>query len=373
MRAKDEFRGLFIPYTAWNAGLGIGGSLLFFYLAALGYSVVQMLTLLFIMYLVPTLMLIIPRHVETETSLAVGAVSQGLAYAAFAYFGGSAFGLIVLSVVGSLCFLFFWTPFNSMWFALEGRGKAGQGAVAIGIPVILGVALPFITGLVAEQMGYSAVYWIAAAVLFLCAWLAYKMIPSRRFTYPLRESLNEFKNFRTLSFLEGLAGTATYTLMGIITIKYFSDPVGFGAFGSLAMVLAVAATMLFAKISDQKQKRREFVIIFALGLGISSVLAAFVQDIYLWFVVTVLVNFFRIIFFPFPLAVMLDVKKDVPRAVYAREIMLNLGRSFGFLLAIALYMGYGNLQVPLAVIGLSPIAYAGVYELVKRKEIELRH
>lgn len=372
MRAKEEFQGLFFPYTVWNAGLSIGGALLFFYLASLGYSVVQMLTLLFLMYFVPTLMLVIPRHVETRSSLAFGAVSQGLAYAAFAYFGGSVFGLIVLSVVGSLCFLFFWTPFNSMWFALEGRGKAGQGAVAIGVPVILGVVLPFITGLVAEQAGYPAVYWIAALIMFACAGFAYKMIPSQRFSYPLRESLEKFKNFRTLSFLEGLAGTATYTLMGIITIKYFTDPVGFGAFSSIAMVLAVAATMLFAKISDQKQKRREFVIIFALGLGISSICAAFVGDIYLWFAATVLVNFFRIIFFPFPLAVMLDVKKDVPKAVYAREIMLNLGRAFGFLLAIALYSAYGDLQVPLAIIGFSPIAYAGVYELVKRKEIEMR-
>lgn len=111
-------------------------------------------------------------------------------------------------------------------------------------------------------------------------------------------------------------------------------------------------------------------LIFALGLGASALFASIVQGIYWWFAALVLVNFFRIIFFPFPLAVMLDVKKDVPKAVYAREIMLNLGRSFGFLLAIVLYTAYGNLQVPLAVIGLSPIAYAGIYELVKRKEIE---
>ncbi len=158
--------------------------------------------------------------------------------------------------------------------------------------------------------------------------------------------------------------------MGIMTIHYFATPLEFGAFSSLAMVLAVAATLLFAKISDQKQRRREFVIVFALGLGFSAVFASLVQDVYWWFVALALVNSFRIIFFPFPLAVMLDVKKDVARAVYAREIMLNMGRAFGFLLAIALYSGYGNLQVPLAVIGLSPIAYAGVYELVKRKEIE---
>ncbi len=208
MGAQDEFRKLSIPYTVWNAGLAVGGALLYFYLDSLGFSVVQMLVLLFLFYFIPFLLLVIPRHVETKTSLAVGAVSQGLAYAALAYFGGTTFGLVALAVVGALCFLFFWTPFNSMWFALEGKGKAGQGAIAIAIPVILGVFLPFIAGLIAEEMGYPTVYWIAAAVMFACALVAYRMVPSRRFSYPLLESIKEFKNFRTLSFLEGMAGTA---------------------------------------------------------------------------------------------------------------------------------------------------------------------
>jgi hypothetical protein len=370
MGAQDEFRKLSIPYAVWNAGLGMGGALLYFYLDSLGFSVLQMLELLFLFYFIPFLLLVIPRHVETKTALALGAVSQGLAYAAFAYFGGTTLGLVALAVVGALCFLFFWTPFNSMWFALEGKGKAGQGAIAIAIPVIMGVFLPLIAGIVAEWMGYSAVYWVAAAIMFVCAALVYRMVPSKRFSYPLLESIREFKNFRTLSFLEGMAGTAAYSIMGIMTVYYFTTPVEFGAYSSLAMVLAVAATLLFAKISDQKQRRREFVIVFALGLGVSAVFASLVQDIYWWFAALVLVNTFRIIFFPFPLAVMLDVKKDVAKAVYAREIMLNLGRSFGFLLAIALYVAYGNLQVPLAVIGLSPIAYAGVYEFMKRKKID---
>ena len=370
MGTKDGFLGLFVPYNLWNAGLGLGMALLFFYFRELGFSVVEMLEITFLFYLVPTILLVIPRHVETKTSLALGAIMQGIAYAFFAVFGGSILGIAALAAMGAFCFLFFWTPFNSMWFALEGKGKAGQGATAIAVPVVLGIFLPLFAGLIAEGMGYPAVYWAASLVLFACAGVAYKMVPSRRFSYPLRESLEEFKNFRTLSFLEGMAGTAAYTIMGIITVYYFTAPVEFGAFSSLAMIFAVAATLIFAKISDQKQRRREFVLIFALGLGASALFASIVQGIYWWFAALVLVNFFRIIFFPFPLAVMLDVKKDVPKAVYAREIMLNLGRSFGFLLAIVLYTAYGNLQVPLAVIGLSPIAYAGIYELVKRKEIE---
>ncbi len=365
---NTDFERLMLIYFMWNAALSFAGSLLFPYFFSLGITIEMMLFFGLLGYLAPAIYLLFLRGYDSRTAMCMGAASVGLSYMALIAFG-SGIGPVLLYLIGAFSFLFFWTPFNTLWFGLEGKKNAGYSTLYNSLSVLIGVLTPALAGFVAQIYGFQSIFLIAIPLFFIVAALALFFAPQEKMSFDLWESWDSIAGFRTMFFLEGVMQIAGATLVPIISIQYFPKPLEFGLFLSGVTIFSVLASFLFAKISDDSGNRREFIVAASIGVGLSLIFAAFARDVTAWFAGMALLGFFRTIFYPFPLAILLDNKRHVARSMYAREIILNFGRVAGALLAIVLYVYTQDLRIPLAAIGLCMFAYAAVFEFVKRKRI----
>lgn len=368
MHLKNEFDRLMLIFLLWNAGLALSGSFLFPAFFSMGVSVEQMLFLSILTYLIPLLYLLVSRNYNSKISMPLGIFSVAIAYLSLILLGGFT-GAVALFAIGALSFFFFWTPFNTFWFNLNDRKHAGHSTLYNAIMIVFGLLLPALSGVIVQQFGFNALFSGSVVILTAAAVVAWKFAPTKKVSIDLFHSLKLLSGFRTIIFLEGFYQVAPVFIIVLISMTYFSKPVEFGLFMSLATLLSVLSSFVLSKMSDNSGKRREFILISAVGLAISTIFAASTHEVAWWFVAVSLVNFFKVIFFPFPLALMLDRKKCVPEIMYSREIMLTLGRSSGALLSLMVYMATGSLSIPLILIGLSMFVYAGVFEFIKLKKI----
>lgn len=371
MQLKNEFDRLMLIFIIWNLGLAFSGSILFPAFAQMGFTVEQMLFLSTLTYLAPLIHLMLSRNYDSKISMPLGILFVALAYLSFIFIGGFT-GAIALYTIGAISFFFFWVPFNTSWFSLKDKKNAGHSTLYGAIMVLLSLIIPALSGLIAQQFGFTSVFYTTILILIIAAIIAWKLAPQKKVSINFAKSLELLTGFRTLFFLEGFYQVAPVFLVTLITIQYFPKPADFGLFMSLATILSVLSSFLLSKISDQSGKRREFILISAIGMGVSTIFAASVSNLFWWFVAVSLVNFFRVIFFPFPLALMLDRKNNMPQIMYAREIFLNLGRSAGAVLSLIIYLATGNLTIPLIITGLSMFVYAGIFEFMKLKKIKNR-
>ncbi|VVC04064.1 Major Facilitator Superfamily protein [Candidatus Bilamarchaeum dharawalense] len=369
MQLTSEFQRLTVIFLLWNLGLAFSGYLVFPSFAALGFSLEQMLFLSIFNYLIPLIYLLVFREYDSKNSIPLGIFSVAIAYLAYVLLGGVV-GAFLLFAIGALSFFLFWTPFNYFWFSIQ-KENASHSSLYNAIMMILGLMMPALSGLLAQQFGFNYVFLGTAILLTIAAIVAWKLAPHKKVSLHLGESLNLLSGFRTLIFLEGFYQVAPVFLITIISIQYFPKPADFGLFISLAAILSIASSFILSKISDKSKQRREFIIISAIGVALSTIFAASVNDLVWWFIAVSLVNFFRVVFFPFPLALMLDFKKCPPEIMYSREIMLNLGRSVGSVFSLILYLITGSLLIPLMLVGFSMLIYAALFELIKLKKIQV--
>ncbi|MFH1785224.1 MAG: MFS transporter [Candidatus Micrarchaeota archaeon] len=358
---------LTLMFILWNVGMAFSLSFIFPYLFTVGFSVQEMLFFAFLNYAFPLIFLIILRNYDSAISMPLGMFFVALAYFLFVFLGGVA-GVIALFAIGALSFFLFWVPFNHFWFSMK-KQNAAHSTIYAAIIIVVGLIMPALSGAIAQEFGFAAIFLSSAIILLFASLISLKLAPKKKVSLNLAVSLKELDGFKTLFFIEGVHHIAPFVLITIISIYYFPRPVDFGIFMSLAMVLSVVSSFIFAKSSDRSGNRRNFIILFAIILGISTVFASFASDILFWFIAVSFVNFARVLFFPFPLSLMLDKRQITPGIMYSREIMLNLGRSFSAIFSLGLYLLTLDLRIPLLVTGLSMFLYVLIFEFMKNKKI----
>jgi MFS family permease len=357
-----------LVFVLWNVGLSISGNMVFPAFASMGFSIEQLLLMSTLCYSFPLFYLMFFRKYDSKITVPLGILSVAFGYFLLTTFGGLV-GATAIYAFGGLCFFLFWVPFNSMWFGLRDKKNAGHSTLYNAIMMTTSLIMPVLSGYVAQFFGFGAVFASTIVVLIIAAVMAAKLVPQKKAEINFSKAIGHLSGFRSLVFLEGIHQVAPVFLVFIISLQYFPKPSDYGLFMSLATVLSIISSFLLAKISDRSGQRREFILMFSVGLAISTFLAAAAGDVMWWFVAVSLINFFRVIFFPFPLALLLDRKENIPELMYGREIFLNLGRSTGGIISLILYILTGNLAIPLVITGLSMFAYAILFEFAKLKKI----
>ncbi len=352
-------------FLFWNVAGYLGSSLIALYLIKSGFSIFEFLFFVLLMYLFPLIALFFFRGYRNREAMVLGIGAQALAYFLLALFSSHR-SAVLFAAMGAFAFPLFWVPFNSMWLGKEKGRNATRSSIYYAFMMMVGLIAPAAAGFAAEGFGYSALF-LASGLLFLPAMLFAWMIPEGgRVKLPLGNCIREFGGFRMLVFLEGFYGIALIVIP-LITLQYFDEPVEFGAFFSAVTAVATVASILFAKASDRVRHRGKFIVLSSAGLGIATVAAAFLSsELVPWFAALLAVNFFRIVFYPFPLALVMDNRKSLPHAMYAREIYLNLGRVCAAAFAVAAYLFSGELALQLVVFGASALAYPLVFEKKKK-------
>ena len=358
-------------FLFWTLGLTLGGYMLFPYLEAEGFGTLEMLVFFALAYVVPFLMLLPLKKLTAEKSLFWGFASTSVAYFCLGFFGG-VLGLFLWIVFAGASFTLFWVPFNGLWFKHKKWGNAVHGATYYGIIFTIGIFGPMVAGFLVAETAYSTLFYLSAAILAIGAIVSRglgKGAEERRLN--LKQGIDAISGFKTLFLLEGIGMIGCQVILFLITLEYFSEPLEFGLFLGSTTLIAVLLSLIFAKISDSKQRRREFIVVGSAGFGASLLLASFSYDVAWWFVAVVLVGLFRSLFPPFPMALLADKKKDIQAAMYGREILFNFARGTFLALSVLLYYFLGDLRIPLFLTGIAMLAYPAIFELAKRKKIGL--
>jgi len=347
--------------------------MLFPYLESVGLGLGEMLGFFALSYLVQFCMLLPLKKLAPEKVLVLGMLSTALAYFLLALIGGI-LGLGLWIVFAGASFVLFWVPFNALWFEHKKWGNAVSGAAYYAIIFTIGIIGPMAAGLLVAETSYSTLFYASSIVLILGAFLGMgigekKGIKEKALGYG--RGLEAVSGFKTLLLLEGIGMIGAQVVMFLITLEYFSEPLGFGLFLGSTTLVAVVISLVFAKISDEKHKRREFILLTSAGFGAAFILGAFAHEVVFWFIAVVLISFFRSVFPPFPMALIADTKKDIQAAMYGRELVFSFGRGMFLVLCMLLYYALGDLRIPLALSGVAMIAYPVVFDKFKRKKLGL--
>lgn len=368
---EKKINSLVRIFLMWSLGIALGSSMLYPYLLGIGFSTLDILIFFSIAYFVPSIFLLFTGKMNAERILLWGLLATGLGYLLLGIFGGY-IGLAALLVLGGMSFAFFWAPFNALWFEEGKWGNAFQGAVYYGILVVIGILGPVLGGVVVDYFGYLAVFVLAGIVIGIAGFVSRKLGKGRGVLLGARKGLEAISGFKTLLFFEASAIFGFQVLTFVVTLEYFTKPLDYGIFLTATALIAVVLSLLFAKISDEKKRRREFLVLSSLGLGVSLVLAAFAFELWLWFAAMVVVGFFKGVFSPFPIALLLDKKKDLRSAMYGRELIFNSSRFITAVVSVGLYLLTGSVRIPMMFTGLCAIAFALVFEFSKKKKLNVK-
>ena len=143
-------------------------------------------------------------------------------------------------------------------------------------------------------------------------------------------------------------------------------PADFGMFTSLTTLSSIIAALIIARISDVKKRRREFIIASAVALGLAAIFTGFTSGITQFFIGFSIINFIKTIFFPLPLALVVDNSKSLVNSMLGREILLNFGAIISSFIAFVL-LSYFDISFVLILNGIVLLLYPLAFELKKRK------
>ncbi|MBD3389382.1 hypothetical protein GF415_00290 [Candidatus Micrarchaeota archaeon] len=368
---ENKGNGVMGVFFTWSIGVTLLGTMLYPYLQEEGFSELEMLGLAtfgFGAFLLPLILIALYGKVHNSFSIFAGMTVMAASLFLLSASRGL-FPVLVYFLLSGAATVLFWYPLNVLWFRKKSLENAFRGAIYYAIPVFIGVAIPAAAGFITGGWGFMALFAAAAFVMIVGVAFSRSLGPGKVLPGKLSQAVSAVSGFRTLFFLEGFAWFSVTVVVLIITLEYFSLPADFGSFISVTAFLAVVLSFLFARLSDKYRKRREFVVLFSGGLGIALMLSSFAGTVEWWFWGMVGISFFKTLFFPFPLAVLVDKGGNLAHAMLGRELFLSAGRFAAGIVSIGIYLALGSLNSVLLVLGAIVFAYSLVFEFFKKERV----
>jgi len=364
---KDEFSRLVTVYLLWTASWIFAGGLFEVYFFSLGMSLQDIFladALLFVasMFTIPLF-----RGFKCRDSMMIGIAVSILSVLLLFLFPYKE-AAYAFRLIGGITHIFFWVPFNTLYYEFRKGNHAILGALYYSIYPLLSLVLPALAGLIAVSLGFPTLFIIAMACLALTALACWFFAENRSYSYDFIAAIKSFSGLRSIIFMEGFtAAVIIGVTLAIMPLIYVSGPLEFGILISLSTIFAVLATIVTAKMSDDMKRRREFLLPVVACFAIAVIFTSRSWDLLSFFIGLGLVNFFSRIFFPLPLALAVDnTRSKIVDSMVGREFMLNSGRLAGALFGYLVFV-YSDIQTVLLLEGIVLLAYIPVFENRKRK------
>ena len=328
---SDRFSKLMAVYLLWMASWILAGSLFEVYFYGLGLTMQEIvLTAAFWGF---GSLLITPffKKIESRKFMLVG-IAIGFLSAVLLYFLNVKEAGYLFRFMISLTHLTFWIPFNITFYEFRKNNNAALASIYYSVGPLLTLLLPGVGGYIASVFGYSQLYLLSMAAYAITFIVAFMLLENKKYEYDLMESIKSIKGLRTIIFLEGFAAAAMVQVTAETMLLKFADtPLEFGVIISVATAFSIIASVLTAKISDKRKRRRELLILSAIALGIAGIITGISNGIAQFFIGFALINFLKTVFFPFPFALAIDNSKNLVKTIVGREYVLNIGRVSGAL------------------------------------------
>lgn len=277
----------------------------------------------------------------------------------FYYFG------TFISGIGSI---FFYGAYNVHMFSLLPRDKTGTASSHFfNLLVLIGIVAPIFSAVVAHWSIYMLL-----GLSFVCAAIAmyFAHIPQTQpITFSIGTALTEIRRVRVPIFLHGIHEAMSY-IIPILTLSLLSNFFEFGAFGTVIALVGVVFSHYVGKISDKLSSKKKLLTVFAWSLAaVTSMYAIPVvrTHIIFWTIINIANNFIDQLYDQTSLAFIMDETKSRVDAIFGRELVMNVGRTVGMLVA---FLGFAvPVFLPYAIILLA-CAMAGFALFVSRMQTQ---
>ena len=322
---STPFSKLIIIYLFWLSSWIFAGSLFEVYFFGLGLSMQEIVGTSFFWSIGSLLLAPFFKKIQSKRFMLFGIAIAFVAVASL-YFIKTREIAFAYRFLLSLTHFFFWIPFNVSFYEFSKENNATLAALYYSAGPLLMFVLPGVSGVIAASLGYESLYGLAMLSYAITFFLAFVFLKNKDYSYNFSESIRSISGLKTLIFLEGFSPRIIVSvLLETMLLKYATMPNDFGIFTSLTTLSSIIAGLIIARISDVRKRRREFIIISAVALGIAAIFTGLTSGITQFFIGFSIINFIKTIFFPLPFALAVDNSKSLVNTMLGREIMLNAG------------------------------------------------
>jgi hypothetical protein len=366
LSSLTPFQKLVAVYILWLASWMPLSSIIFVYFNEGGMSLTAIFLAMAFIYLAPLLAIPLFRGFAVRDFMVAGMAISALSVMALMVLPLPLGAFARLFLSGLTCF-FFWVPFNTMYYEFSKGNNAQLGALYFSVGPVLSLLVPALAGFFVQSFGFMALFALSLAVFIACIPVFFCLVENRKYEYSLINSIKSISGLKSILFMEGFAaGVIVYVTLGVILLRYANTPLEFGIFTSLATIFSVIATFVAARFSDRIKRRRELLLPLVACFALSAIFASWAQGAAMFILGYGLVNFFSCIFFPLPLALVVDNSKDLVSSMVGREFMFDTGRLCGVLLGYIIAISF-SLETALLFEGLALLLYIPIFENRKKK------
>ncbi len=259
--------------------------------------------------------------------------------------------LYLSAIFSGLNIIFFWIPYNTMYFKFSNEEKRGTNSgMYFLITPIIGITLQPLAGVFAEKFGFEIMFLIGFCSYIIPLVLLY-FLPNFDWYLNIKEEFSKIK-FNWSTFFQGFACRVNWGLIPIFSLFFLKTPRQFGSFfGYLAIITAVAS-VINGYISDKIKNRKVFFYLFSSIAVVSLLPLAFVHNIYYWSIFAGVTSLCMSLANPFWLTFNLDYYKalGVEKTMALREVFLNSGYIFTLLVVFLVYYFTASAKISLIVV-----------------------
>jgi hypothetical protein len=359
MISNKEFRRIYVIQVLLAVADATALNFMMLYLTTQGFNLQDLLVAATLGFSVPVLLIAAMRRARAKASFTVALVAKITAYLV-AIFWLRPITLNLIYISNALVLVFFWIPYNLEFFSYSSEhDRAYSGSIAIVIYPVVALAVPPVAGYIWHSRGFLTNMLVSIAILTgsIVYVLLNRAMKVRRFNYRIEESLRKLKGYRSLFLLQGLWEATSFVGVPVFTLVFIGTELSLGIFFSYLGILSVTATVALARLSDRMRKRTTFLYPTVILVGAATIGLGLTGSTLSWILAVGLLNFMSLMATPFLIAVALDAKVTGINMWAGRELLLNLGRSAGAGLILAIYSLTGDYRVAFGLLGATFLLY----------------
>lgn len=235
-------------------------------------------------------------------------------------------------LIGSNTALYF-VPYNIAHFQLTPKARTSFSAgVMFAVGPVISFVAPLASGWLA-QVNYIYI-WSLSFLFFIASLLLVKFQTPIQIKIDIKGGYKYLRPTRLIVFLEGIWEILVFSLIPIFTLYFITTPLVYGGYLSYLALVGILANLFLGKLSDHHQNRLVFLIPTTVILAVTTIFfPAGIKSLPLWLIITGIIQFFSPLFWNFSTAWFVDLQPDHERSMPIRELILNVGRALGLLLA----------------------------------------
>ncbi len=352
MEISNTYKKIYIFFFTYMAAMYLSQTLVVFWLFQKGYGFADLIGYYLISYIVALVGIIfLPKFKMSAKRAIFWGIIQSALIVIVLLKVWSPYQIILSAIFSGLNVIFFWIPYNTIFFNNSDENKRGTncGMYYLVTPII-GVTLQPLTGIIAEKFGFQTMF-LVGIFTYLIPIILLRFLPDFEWHLDVREEFSKIK-FNWTVFLQGATSRMNYSLIPIFSLFFLKTPRQFGNFfGYLAIIAAVAA-LLNGYISDRIKNRKLFFYFFTTLAVISFLPLPFINNIYYWGIFAGISSLCMNLANPFWFTYSLDYYKDlgVSKTMALRELFLNSGYILTLLIAFFVYYFTASTKISFLVV-----------------------